>query len=100
MVTAVGCVWWMKSAIIFLVLLCLFVVFFHLHLLFTFSALISIIYWCGIVSHQQILMVRHVAPAEIIGAANAAPAAPVSTPMVLEPNNSKLECFKLNPTVY
>ena len=82
----------MKSAIIFLVLftdvvhirvlLCLFVVvFFHLHILFTFSALMGNIYWCGIVSHQQILMVRHAAPAEIIGAANAAPAAPVSTPM-------------------
>ena len=28
-------------------------------------------------------MVRHVAPAEIIGAANAAPAAPVSTPMYM-----------------
>ena len=50
-------------------------------MLFTFYALISNIYWCGIVSHQQILMVRHVAPAEIIGAANAAPAAPVSMPM-------------------
>ena len=50
-------------------------------MLFTFSALISNIYWCGIVSHQQILMVRNVAPAEIIGAANAAPVAPVSTPM-------------------
>ena len=47
-------------------------------MLFTFSALISSIYWCGSVSHQQILMVRYVAPAEIIGAANAAP---VSTPM-------------------
>ena len=56
-------------------------VFIHLLMLFTFSALISNIYWCGIVSHQQILMVRHVAPAEIIGAANAAPAAPVPTPM-------------------
>ena len=52
-------------------------------MMFTFSALISNVYWCGIVSHQQILMVRHVAPAEIIGAANAAPAAPMSTPMVL-----------------
>ena len=52
-------------------------------MLFTFSALISNIYWCGIVSHQQILMVRHVAPAEIIGAANAAPATPVSTPMYI-----------------
>ena len=51
-------------------------------MLFTFSALISSIYWCGSVSHQQILMVRHVAPAEIIGAANAAPAALVSTPML------------------
>ena len=78
---AVGCVRWMKSAIIFLVLLCLFVFFFHLHILFAFSALMGNIYWCGIVSHQQILMVRHAAPAEIIGAANAAPAAPVSTPM-------------------
>ena len=57
--------------------------FFHLHMLFTFSALISNIYWCGIVPHQQILMVWHVAPAEIIGAANAAPAAPVSTPMLI-----------------
>ena len=47
-------------------------------MLFTFSALISNIYWCSIVSHQQILMVRHVAPVEIIGVANAAP---VSTPM-------------------
>ena len=55
--------------------------FFYLHILFTFSALISNIYWCGIVSHQQILMVRHVALAKIIGAANAAPAAPVPTPM-------------------
>ena len=52
--------------------------FFHLHMLFIFSALISSIYWSGSVLHQQILMVRHVAPAEIIGAANAAP---VSTPM-------------------
>ena len=52
-------------------------------MLFTFSALISNIYWCSIVSHQQILMVRHVARAEIIGAANAAPAAPVSTPMCM-----------------
>ena len=51
-------------------------------MLFTFSALISNIYWCGIVSHQQILMVRHVAPAEFIGAANAALAAPVPTPMI------------------
>ena len=51
--------------------------FFHLHVLFT---------WCGIVSHQQILMVMHVAQAEIIGAANAAPAAPVSTPMCLTLN--------------
>ena len=50
-------------------------------MLFTFSALKSNIYWCGLVSHQQILMVRHVAPAENIGAVNAAPAAPVSTPM-------------------
>ena len=50
-------------------------------MLFTFSALISNIYWCGIVSHQQILMVRHVAPAEIIGAVNATPAASVPTPM-------------------
>ena len=57
--------------------------FFHLHMLFTISALISSIYWCGSVSHQQILMVRHVAPAGIIGAANAAPAAPVSTSMYL-----------------
>ena len=53
-------------------------------MLFTFSALISNIYWCGIVSHQQILMVRHVAPAEIIGVANAAPASPVHTPMHLK----------------
>ena len=45
-------------SIIFLVLLCLFG-FFHLHMLFTFSALTSNIYWFGIVSHQQILMVRH-----------------------------------------
>ena len=60
----------------FVVFICLFV--FHLHMLFTFSALISIIYCCGMVSHQQILMLRHVAPAEIIGAGNAAP---VSTPM-------------------
>ena len=30
---------------------------------------------------MQFLMVRHAAPAEIIGAAKAAPAAPVSTPM-------------------
>ena len=52
-------------------------------MLFTFSALISNIYWCGIVSHQQILMVRHVALAEIIGAANAASAAPMSTPMYM-----------------
>ena len=67
-------------------------------MLFTFSALIIIIYWCGIVSHQQILMVRHVAPAKIIGAANAVPAAPVSTPMtyicfmcvVYSPNESYL----------
>ena len=72
----------MKSTIICIVLLCLFV-FFHLHMLFTFSALISSIYWCGIVWHQQISMVRHVTPAEIIGAANAAPAAPVPTPMFL-----------------
>ena len=71
-----------RPTIIFLFLLCLFVVFFHLHMLFTFSALISNIYWCGIVSHQQILMVRHVALAEIIGAANAAPASPVPTPML------------------
>ena len=49
------------------------------YMLFTFSALISSIYWCGSVSHKQILMVRHVA-AEIIGAANAASAALVSTP--------------------
>ena len=69
----------MKSTIIFLVSLCLFVVFLLLHMLFTFSALVSNIYWCGIVSHQQILMVRHVAPAEIIGVANAAP---VSTPVI------------------
>ena len=81
MEAAVGCVWWIKSTVIFLFLLCLFVLFFHLHMLFTFSALISYIYWCGIVSRQQILMVRHVAPAEIIGVANAAPATPVSTPM-------------------
>ena len=47
-------------------------------MLFTFSALISSIYWCGIVLHQQILMVRNVTPAEIIGATNAAP---VSTHM-------------------
>ena len=67
----------MKRTIIFLVLLYLFGLF-HLHMLFTFSALISNIYWCGIVSHQQILMVRNVALAEIIGAANAAP---LSTPM-------------------
>ena len=52
-------------------------------MLFTFSALISNIYWCGIVLHQQILMVRHVAPAEIIGAENAAPAAPMSMPMYM-----------------
>ena len=77
---AVRCILWMKSTIIFLVLLCLFV-FFHLHMLFTFSALISNIYWCGIVLHQQILMVQHVAPVEIIGAAQAAPTAPLSTPM-------------------
>ena len=38
--------------------------------------------WCGIVSHQPILMVRHTAPAEIIGAAKAAP---VSTPMRYDP---------------
>ena len=50
--------------------------------MFTFSALISNIYWCGIVSHQKILMVWHVALAEIIDAAKAAPAAPVSTPML------------------
>ena len=50
-------------------------------MLFTFSALISNIYWYGIVSHQQILMVADVAPAEIIGAENGAPAATVSTPM-------------------
>ena len=82
----------MKSTIIFLVLLCLFGVFprvylgfFHLHMFFTFSALISSIYWCGSVSHQQILMVRHITPAEIIGAAKAAPATPVSTPMSSEP---------------
>ena len=55
----------------FVVFICCF--FLHLHMLFTFSALISNIYWCGIVSQQQILMVLHVAPAEIIGAANAAP---------------------------
>ena len=61
---------------------------FHLHMLFTFSALISNIYWCGIVSHQQILMVLHVTPAEIIGAAKAAPAAPVSTPMDAGPEQS------------
>ena len=48
-------------------------------MLFTFSALISNIYWCGIVSHQ-LLMARYVALAEINGAANAAPAAPMSTP--------------------
>ena len=53
----------------------------HLHMLFTFSALISNIYWCGSVSHQKILMVRHATPAEIISAANVTPAAPVSTPM-------------------
>ena len=68
---AVGCVWWMKNIIIF-VLLCLGF-FSHLLMLFTFSALISNIYWCGIVSHQQILMVWHVTPAKIIGAANATP---------------------------
>ena len=62
----------------FVVFICFF---FLLHMLFTFSALISNIYWCGIVSHHQILMVRHVALAEIIGAANAAPATPVPTPM-------------------
>ena len=45
---AVGSVRWKKSTIIFLGLLCLFE-FFHLHILFTFSALISNIYWCGIV---------------------------------------------------
>ena len=58
---------------------CVYLGFYHLHMLFTFSALISSIYWCSSVSHQQILMVRHVAPAEIIGTANAAP---VSTPMI------------------
>ena len=72
----VGCVWWMKSTIIFLVLLG----FFPLTHIVIFSALISNIYWCSIVSHQQILMVRHVAQAKIIGAAFAAP---VSTPMIL-----------------
>ena len=73
----VGCVWWMKSTIC-----CVYLgFFFHLHMLSTFSALISNIYWCGIVSHQQILMVRHVPPVEIIGAAKATPAAPVPTPM-------------------
>ena len=56
-------------------------------MLLTFSALISNIYWRGIVSHQQILMVWHVTPAEIIGAANAAPAAPVSTPMHIKHKN-------------
>ena len=49
-------------------------------MLFTFSALISNFDWCGIVSHQQILMVRHVALAEIIGAGKAAP---MSTPMLM-----------------
>ena len=61
---------------------------------FTFSALISNIYWCGIVSHQQILMVQHVAPAEIIGAANAAPAAPVSTPMHAYPQSASRLLWK------
>ena len=41
--SAVGSVWWMKSTIIFLGLLCLFGIF-HLHILFTLSALISNIY--------------------------------------------------------
>ena len=36
MVTAVGCVWWMKSAIIFLVLLCLFVFFLLTHVVLFF----------------------------------------------------------------
>ena len=62
-------------------------------MLFTFSALICSIYWCGSVSHQQILMVRHVAPAEIIGAANAAPAAPVSTPMYVNILASMIQVF-------
>ena len=76
----VGYVWWMKSTIIFLVLLCLFG-FFPLTHVVHFSALISSIYWCGSVSHQQILLVRHVGLVEIIGASNAEPATPVSTPM-------------------
>ena len=75
---AVEFVWWMKSTILFLVFIWFL---FHLHMLFTFSALIINIYWCGIVLHQQILMVRHTPPAKFIGSANAAPAAPVSTPM-------------------
>ena len=84
----------MKSTIIFLVLLCVFGFFPLTQLLFTFSALISNIYWCGIVSHQQILMVQHVAPAEIIGVANAAPAAPVSTPMHAYPQSASRLLWK------
>ena len=80
----VGCVWWMKST-----KCCGF--FFPLTHVVHYSALISNIYWWGIVSHQHILMVRHVAPAEIIGAANAAPAAPVPTPMVIIEKAAKFE---------
>ena len=73
----------------FVVFICFF---FHLHMLFTFSALISDIYWCGIVLHQQILVVRHAPPAKIIGAAKAAPAAPVSTPMISNPLDGLQVC--------
>ena len=49
--------------------------------MFTFPILVIINYLCGIIPHQQNLLVWHAVPTESIGAANVAPAAPMSKPM-------------------
>ena len=46
-----------------------------------FSSLFLAIFF---IFHPLILLVRHAVPTESIGEANAAPAAPLPTPMVLE----------------
>ena len=54
------------------------------YMLFTFSVLIIInnYYWCGIIPHHPILLVRHATQTESIGVAEAIPATPLSIPMI------------------